>query len=419
MHHFKQYKNGLRLITAPMKSTESVTALILVGAGSRYETPTINGISHYLEHMFFKGAERYKTSHEVSSTVDGLGGEMNAFTGKEYAGYYIKIAAKHLPKAIDILSDMLINATFDPKEIDKERGVIMEEYNMYQDTPMYQVLWDFEKLIFGNQPLGWDEVGTKDCISNVSQADFRAYKNMLYAANNTVITIAGNVEEKKVDELIEQHFTFSLMEKGKKFDPYTKIENSKRVSLTNKKTEQAHVVVGVEGIDYHDDRKYAAEVLATILGGNMSSRMFQHVREERGLAYYVQSSLSDYADTGVLYTRAGVSLKDIDEVVKVVQEQYHLIANKAVQDQELTKAKEYMKGKMILGFEDTEAVAHFYGKQQLLLNEIRTQHEVMDSIDAVTSEDIAGVAKDLFSRPMYVSVIGPFEDEERFVKLLK
>jgi predicted Zn-dependent peptidase len=418
MHHVKKYENGLTLVTTPLKSTESVTVLILVGAGSRYETREINGISHYLEHLFFKGAKRYKTSKEVSSAVDGLGGEMNAFTGKEYAGYYIKIAAKHLEKSIDILSDMLLHSRFDPAEIDKERGVILEEYNMYQDTPMYQVLWDFEELIFGDQPLGWSEVGTKAFIMKAAQSDFRAYKEMLYVPANTVISVAGHVDQKEVENLIPPYFDFRTAPKGKNFDSYQQPSDPRSVSLTNKKTEQAHMVLGVEGFDYHDDRKYALEVMSVILGGNMSSRMFQKIRDDRGLAYYVQTSSSDYHDTGVLYTRAGVSLKDIDEVVKVVKGEYELIRQEKVSSEELIKAKEYLKGKMVLHMEDSEAVAHFYGRQELLLGKIETPKEEMEKIDQVTMDDILQVSKDLFTRPYYLSVIGPFDDKEHFSALL-
>ncbi len=412
------YPSGLTLITVPMKSTQSVTALILVGAGSRYETPKINGISHYLEHMFFKGAQRYPTSHDVSSAVDELGAEMNAFTGKEYAGYYIKIAAKHLDKSLDILSDMLINPTFDPAEIDKERGVIMEEYNMYQDTPMYQVQWDFERLIFGDQPLGWDEVGTKECIMSIQQKDFQSYKNMLYGAKNTVITLAGNFDEQEARAMIERYFEFSLIEKNKEFDAYKPHTPTSRVSVTNKKTEQAHLVLGVEGLDYFHPDRYVQEVIATILGGNMSSRMFQKIREDRGLAYYVQSSFSDYKETGVFYTRAGVSLKDIDDVVRLIQDEYRLLANEPVTEKELTKAKEFIKGKMMLSFEDTETVAHFYGRQKLLRNEVKDPQDITKNIDLVTLDDLSRVSKDLFGRPMYLSVIGPFDTPARFESLM-
>ena len=179
--------NGLRIITKRLENTQAATVLVLVRAGSRFETKSINGISHFLEHMFFKGAKRYTTAREVSETIDNIGGDFNAFTGKEYVGYYVKAAANHLDTSIDVISDMLIHATFDPVEIDKERGVIMEEYNMYQDTPTYQIGWDFEQLVFGDQPMGWDQVGTKDVINGLTSDQFVEFKNSLYVPKNTVI----------------------------------------------------------------------------------------------------------------------------------------------------------------------------------------------------------------------------------------
>ncbi len=419
MHSLTTYDNGLQLITAPLKSTDSITALILVRAGSRYETREINGISHYLEHMFFKGAQRYRTSRDVASAVDGVGGEFNAFTGKEYAGYYIKIAAKHLEKALDVLSDMLLGSTFDAAEIDKERGVIMGEYNMYQDTPMYQVQWDFEKLVFGDQPLGWDEVGTKELIMGVKREDFKAYQNMLYASDNTIINIAGNFDPKHAAELVDKYFVFDNLKRKKDFVKYVAPSETQRVSLTTKKTEQAHLCLGVESFTTHDHRRFATDLLGTILGGNMSSRMFQSIREERGLAYYVQTTGSEYDDTGVFYTRSGVSLENIDEAIKVIQDEYDLVKSEAVSAEELTKAKEYLKGKMVLQLEDSEAVAHYYGKQQLLTGRIESVEERMRLIDAVTPEEILHTAQDLFSRPYRLSVIGPYEDHAHFENLLR
>jgi len=420
MHSLSSHPDGLQLITAPLKSTQSVTALILVRAGSRYETKDINGISHYLEHMFFKGAKRYPTSRAVSAAIDGVGGEFNAFTGKEYAGYYVKIAAKHAEKALDVLSDMLLGSNFDQAEIDKERGVIMGEYNMYQDTPMYQVQWDFEKLVFGNQPLGWDEVGTKELIMGVKREDFLAYQDLLYSSDNTIISIAGNIDEKRMEDTVKQYFSFTNTKRKKEFDPYLPLaDKPSRVSLTEKKTEQAHLCLGVEAFTYHDERRFATDLIATILGGNMSSRMFQSIREERGLAYYVQTTGSDYHDTGVLYTRSGVTLENIDDAVTVIQDEYDQIRKEPVGEEELTKAKEYLKGKMVLQLEDSEAVAHYYAKQQLLTNKIESVEERMNLIDAVTSEEILKVAQDLFDRPYHLSVIGPYNEQSRFEQLLR
>lgn len=416
----KVFSNKLRLITKTLPNTESATVLILAGAGSRYETKESNGISHFLEHMFFKGAEKYKTAKEVSEAVDGVGGDFNAFTGKEYVGYYIKVASRHLAVALNVLSDMLLRARFDPAEIQKERGVIMEEYNMYQDTPMYQVGWDFEKLLFGDQPMGWDQVGTKTFIHSVTQADFVKYKTDLYTPENLVVSMAGNIDHVKTAKEIEKLFGHL---RGKKAYSYAKLSpnhSRERVHLTYKKTEQAHVVVGFPAYPEEHPDHYALKVLSVILGGNMSSRMFLAVREAKGLSYYISTSTDDYMDIGVISTRAGVDVKRIDEAIEAITEEYRKIRGEIVPAKELVKAKEFLKGKLALRLEDSEEFAHLIGKHEILHNRILTPSELEKKIDGVTAEDIARVTEALFQPDrLYCAVIGPYEQKERFEGLLK
>lgn len=412
-------KNGLRIVTKKLENTQSVTVLILVGAGSRYETKKLNGISHFLEHMFFKGAKKYKNAKEVSETIDGVGGDFNAFTGKEYVGYYVKVAAHHKDIALDVLSDMLINSIFDPAEITKERGVIMEEYNMYQDTPMYQVGWDFERLVYGDQPMGWDQVGTKELIQTVTHEDFVAYKNALYSPENIVISIAGNIDHKDVCERAEKYFQFKDTKKTFHHDPLQKYDGKDRVFLQHKKTEQAHVVVGFLGYPEEHPDHYAEKLLAVILGGNMSSRMFLGVREAKGLSYYIQTSTDDYTDTGVISTRAGVDTKRAVLAVEAICEQYKLIRGETIPETELTKAKEYLKGKLVLRLEDSEEYAHLLGKEELLYSKGATIEEIMKNIDSVKVSDIKRVTEDLFREEnLKLAVIGPYEDKKEFEKVL-
>lgn len=413
------FKNGLRLVTKKLASTQSVTVLILTGAGSRYETKKLNGISHFLEHMFFKGAKKYKTAKEVSEMIDGVGGDFNAFTGKEYVGYYVKVAARHQDVAMDVLSDMLIHSKFDPHEIDKERGVIMEEYNMYQDTPMYQVGWDFERLIYGDQPMGWDQVGTKELIHGVTRDDFVAYKKALYTPENLVISVAGRIDHDEVAAQVKKYFKF---EDGKKAYEAALLEPNKskeKVFLQHKKTEQAHVVVGFPA--YHEEHEdhYAEKLLAVILGGGMSSRMFLSVREAKGLAYYVQTSTDDYTDTGIISTRAGVDVKRIKLAVTAILEEYKKIRGEKIPAAELKKAKEYLKGKLVLRLEDSEEYAHLIGKEELLYGKTLGPDEIMKKLDSVTAEDIARVSKDLFKpENARIAAIGPYEKKEEFEALL-
>ncbi|HEC21080.1 MAG TPA: insulinase family protein, partial [Candidatus Peregrinibacteria bacterium] len=320
MHKYNRtvLENGLRIITSPLKNTQAMTILVLVGAGSRYENKENNGISHFLEHMFFKGAKKYKNTKEVSEAIDGVGGIFNAFTGKEYAGYYVKVAAEEQDTAYDVLSDMMIHSTFHPFEIDKERGVILEEYNMYQDTPMYQIGWDFEKIIFGDQPIGRDQIGTKKLIEAVTQEDFLNYKESLYTTDNTVISIAGNVEHEEAVEKIKKFFQFPEKKKSLSWEKFKNYQTKENTILRNKKTEQGHIVVGVPGYHTTHPDYFAAKVLSVILGGNMSSRMFLSVREAQGLCYYIHTTTDDYNDCGVLSTRAGVDLKRVDQAITAI-----------------------------------------------------------------------------------------------------
>ncbi|MCC6643179.1 insulinase family protein [Candidatus Peregrinibacteria bacterium] len=415
-------KNGLRMVTKVLPNTQSVTVLILVGAGSRYETKEINGISHFLEHMFFKGAKKYKNTKEVSEAIDSVGGDFNAFTGKEYAGYYVKVAADQLQVALDVLADMLIDSKFDPAEIDKERGVILEEYNMYQDTPMYQIGWDFEKLIFGDQPLGWDQVGTKELIAGVTQEQFLKYLHELYTPDNTVVAVAGNFDEAKLAAEIEKLFKFSEKRQKKSYDfaKFNEYHPERRAWLRNKKTEQAHVVLGFPGYADDSENHYAARLLAVILGGNMSSRMFLAVREAQGLAYYISTTTDEYRDAGTISTNAGVSVDRIDLAITSIIEQYKLAAEAGVTANELAKAKAYLKGKIVLRLEDSEEYSHLIGKYELLQDKVVGLEELMKHLDAVTLDQVNQVARELFKEDkLRLAVIGPYEDEKHFEELLK
>ncbi len=413
--------NGLRLVTKVLPNTQSVTVLVLVGAGSRYETKEINGISHFLEHMFFKGAEKYKNTKEVSEAIDSVGGDFNAFTGKEYAGYYVKVAAEKLAVALDVLADMLINSKFDPAEIDKERGVILEEYNMYQDTPMYQIGWDFEKLIFGDQPLGWDQVGTKELISGVTQEQFIKYLYNLYTPDNTVIAVAGNFDEEKLTRDIGELFKFpeTRQKKSYDFDAYKPIKSDLKVWLRDKKTEQAHVVVGFPGYAADSTMHYPAKLLAVILGGNMSSRMFLSVREAQGLAYYINASTDDYQDTGIFSVSAGVSVERIDQAIVSIIAEFQKAAEGGVTAAELAKAKAYLKGKIVLRMEDSEEYSHLIGKYELLQSEKMDLEQILMKIDQVELAQVNAVAQGLFQEDLLkLAVIGPYDDQNRFEKLL-
>jgi predicted Zn-dependent peptidase len=412
-------QNGLRVVTEKLPGTKAVTMLVLVGAGSRYEEQKNRGISHFLEHMFFKGAERFKDTKEVSEAIDSVGGIFNAFTGKEYAGYFVKVAGESVGVAADVLSDMLINSKFVQEEIEKERGVILEEYNMYQDTPMYQIGWNFEQLVFGDQPMGWDQIGTKEFIKNVTQKDFADYKKLLYTPENSVVAITGNIEHDDAVTLVEKYFVMDEDKKKLEFLPM-EAKNGGKLSMKEKKTEQAHIAVGFPGYSEEHEDHWGIKLLSVILGGNMSSRMFLGVREAKGLAYYISTSTDSYIDGGVLVTNAGVDLTRIDEAIKGIIAEYKKVVDEDVPEKELKKAKSYVKGKMVLSLEDSEEFAHLLAKYELLHGEIKTPDEIMKMIDKVTVADIRRIAKDVLREDlMKLAVIGPFTDEKHFEELLK
>ncbi|MFA5854895.1 MAG: pitrilysin family protein [Candidatus Gracilibacteria bacterium] len=417
-------KNGLRVITENIPGVKSVTALVLARAGSRFEEKNINGISHFLEHLFFKGAKKYKTAKDVSGAIDSVGGDFNAFTAKEYAGYYVKVGSQNKELALDVLSDMLVSARFDQEEIEKERGVILEELNMYQDTPMVQVSWDFERALFGDQPIGWDEGGEKDVIKRLGHDDFVSYKESLYTSQDMVVCLAGDILHGDAEKLVEKYFPIEDKTATRKMEAFLPaLPTCTRVKLQTKKTEQAHMVCGVLGLpDEHADH-YALKVMTSILGGNMSSRMFLAVRESKGLAYYISSGTEDYLDTGAFYTRAGVDVNRIDMAVTAILDEYKKIASGSadgVSEEELKKGKEFLKGKLTLSLEDSEHVAQMHARDELLYGKVRTYEDIAAEIDKVTTGDVTRVAQALLKNDaLCLAVIGPYEEKERFTRALK
>jgi predicted Zn-dependent peptidase len=410
----------MKIITQNIPGTEAITCLVLAGAGSRYETLERNGLSHFLEHMFFKGGKKYQNTREVSEAIDSIGGEFNAFTGKEYAGYFVKVAAKHAEVAYDVLSDMLIDASFPAEEIEKERGVILEEYNMYQDTPMYQVGWDFERLLFGNQPMGWDQIGSKENIKKFQREDFVNYKNELYQPNNIVISVAGKCEHDQVVNTVQSFFNFENGTRAYEWKDLKKYQPDSPIKIQNKKTEQGHLVLGVRGVEAEHEKHWAQRLLAIVLGGNMSSRMFLNVREAKGLCYYIRTNTDDYRDAGVISTSAGVDLQRLPLAILAIREEYEKLAQDGISESELSRAKEFFKGKLTLSLEDSEEYAHFLGKQHLLYSRQHSLAEIFEKIDAVKSDEIQNLAKEIFvPQNLRLAAIGPFGGrEEELRKLL-
>lgn len=404
--------NGLRVITANLPQTEVVTVLVLVGTGSRFETIDINGVSHFLEHLFFKGAERYPDTRAVSEAIDGVGGEFNAFTGKDYTGYYVRLAKEHASMACDVLSDMLLNATFKPEEIERERGVILEEINMYEDNPMSKIAEVFESVVFGDQPLGWPIAGPKDVIKRVSRDEIMNYRARTYVPQNMVVTITGAIDHAQGLALAEKYFQFTNT--GDTPVPLAFVSpNMPRKTIVNKQTEQAHFWLGGRAYHRNHPNRFALKVLRTILGGGMSSRLFLSVRERQGLCYYIAANYDDYADTGSFAAYAGVDLQRVNQALRAVEQEFELIRTTRVSDAELVKAKSYLKGKLVMNLEDSENVANMIAHQQLFYDRFFTLEEQKALIDSVTADQVQAVAQELLDpKNLALTIIGPFTDEQ-------
>ncbi len=421
-HKRRVLPNGLRLITIPMSSFESATALVMVGAGSRYENKKNNGISHFLEHMAFKGTKSRPTFMEVAGLIDAIGGEFNAFTAKEYTGYYIKAGKNNIEICLDLLSDMLQHSKLDEVEIEKEKGVIIEEINLYEDTPMRSIGDVFENLLYGDSPLGWDTAGTKEVIRSLKRDDFVSYMGSLYSPTNMTVVVAGGIEQKQIEGLVDKYFLGMKDFHPAKAARVSEKQSKPQVFLKKKKTEQAHLALGFRTVSINSPERYALSVLASILGGGMSSRLFSEVREKRGLSYYVRANSDHYSDAGSLVVTAGVDPKRIDEAISVIVSEVSDLRDgkKPIRSYELKKAKEYLKGHMVLELEDSRYVSVVYATQELVERELKDANEILKKIDEVSTGDIMKAAKKyLVNGGLNLAVIGNFTDKKRFEKLLK
>jgi predicted Zn-dependent peptidase len=410
--------NGLRVVTAPMPQAKSVACFIMLAAGSRYETRETNGIAHFAEHMFFKGTERRPTARHIAGEIDAIGGEFNAFTSKEYTGYYVKCAAEHRDVALDVLVDMLRHSKFDPAEVDREKGVIVEEMNMYYDTPRDYLEGVYDELLYGDQPLGWDIIGTKETVRAATRQTFLDYLDRWYRAPRMVAGIAGAVGD---DVLARLQELLGDVQDGTSGEPppVAVDQDAPRVKLHTKTSDQAHVRVGVHSYPIVHEDRYALALLATVLGGGMSSRLFTEVRERRGLAYYIFGHNMGYTDTGTLYAQGGVDIGRIDEAVQTIVSEFGRIAAEPVERDELEKARSFAKGRLVLSLEDPKGMIMFGLRSEVLEGIAREPDEVIAGLEAVTVEDIQRVAQDIIREErLNFALIGPFDDPDRFEKLL-
>jgi predicted Zn-dependent peptidase len=416
----KIFGNGLRLLTIPLKGTRAVTVFVLVKTGSKCEEKNISGISHFLEHMLFKKTKKRPSPLKIAESLDKVGGVYNAFTGNDYTGYYAKVNASKVSLAIDWVSDIYLNSLLPEEEIEKEKGVIKEEINMYYDNPMTYSQILFQKLLYGDQPAGWDIAGTKESVSKIKRKELLSYMQNQYVSESTVVVVAGNINEKEVEDEVARAFSKIRRGVAKKSVPVVENQKSPQAEVFYKETDQTHLCLGVRSFNIFHKHRYTQEVMSTILGGMMSSRLFIKIRDELGLAYYIKTEVEDNPDTGVVVTRAGVDNKKAKDAISAIMKEYQKITKETVKSPELKKAKEHIKGKTAILLESSDALAYFHGLNELLEDKEYRLKDIFSYIDKVTVKDVREVAQDIF-RPenINLALVGPFKAKKDFQEIIE
>ena len=410
--------NGLRLITAPMPHTRSVAISVYVGAGSRYETKDEAGISHFLEHLVFKGTTKRPTSQEISEAVDGVGGILNAATDREYTVFYAKVARPHFEIALDVLTDLVQSPLFDPEELEKERKVVLEELASVADSPGQQVDLLIDNLIWPDQPLGWDVGGSAESVEGLTREMVLDYKRRQYVPNNMVVAVAGAISEDEVLNLIEPTLGALPASTADPWFAALESQSEPRCQVIFKRTEQTHIALGLRGLSLRDPDRYALDLVSVFFGESMSSRLFMELRERQGLCYDVHSYVSHFQDTGAFGIYAAVDPSNAYKAVSGLMTELRRLAEGVPAD-ELDRAKELAKGRMLLRMEDTRAVSGWLGGQDILSREILSPEEVVARLDEVTPEDAERVVRSLLRRDqLSLAIVGPHRSERRFLPLL-
>jgi predicted Zn-dependent peptidase len=416
-HKQTKLENGLTVLTVPMQ-TESVTVMLQVRVGSRDEDSKVNGISHFLEHMVFKGTKKWPKAMDVNRVIESVGGKFNAFTSREETGFWVKLQKKHIGLGLEFLHQLVFEPLLPSKELEQERGVILEEIKMYEDNPMAKTAREFVSQVYSATCLGQHIIGRPEVIKSVSKKDFDGHLNKWYQPENMVLAVAGGGLE-GVSELASGLFQDSRTGKVKFSDRPEEVKIKKdgdRLKVHHKPIQQAHFCLGVETFKQTDEDREGMLILNTILGGNTSSRLWEEVREKRGLVYYVRSSASGHMDTGLLVTQAGCDLNRVEEAIKVVKAEYEKISE--VSEDELMRAKEYIKGGLALELEDSQEVASWLGSELLLEGEVKGVKETIEAIEKIRIEDVRRVAERIFKNKLHLTIVGPFKDETKFENLV-
>ena len=413
-------KNGLRVITVPMADNPSVTVLVLVEAGSKYETKDINGISHFLEHLTFKGTTKRPKASDISREFDSIGAEHNAFTSQEYTGYYGKADAKRCDNLLDILSDMYLNPLIDKGEMEKEKGVIIEEIRMYNDLPQQIAGHLFEEVLYGDQPAGWKILGTEENIRSCTRDQVVKYRGEHYKSTSTVVVVSGSFDENTIIKKVENYF--GKIETGINKPKLAVIEKQSlpQIKTFFKETDQTHLVIGVRTFSVNDKRVPALRVLSAILGKGMSSRLFSKMRNELGICYYIGASNDSSTDHGELAISAGIDNSRVEEGVKEILSECRKMKNELVPEDELKKVKDYISGRTMLSLETSDARADYCGHKEILKGDIESPEEALEQVCAVTAEDVKKLAKEIFvNESLNMAIVGKFKDGSQFKDYFK
>lgn len=413
-------ENGLRIITVPQPNTVAFTALVLVETGSKYENKTNSGVAHFLEHMCFKGTQNRPEPNQVTLELENLGAQNNAFTSQEYTGYYAKVASTKAPKALELVADLYLNPLLKQEDIDIEKGVIIEEINMYEDMPQRKAAEYFMSLLYGDQPAGWDIGGDKQVIMNMKREQFVDFRKAHYLPESTVLVLAGNFDEAAL--LSQAKELFAAMPSGEKSGKpaVTESQSKPEVILKHKASDQAHVVIGYRSFDMFDKRRIAAQVLSHVLGGGMGSRLFDLLRTKMGACYYVYADTDMYTDHGYIAAGAGVQLAKLSDAIVGIRKEFEKLREELVGDEELARVKNHLTGTLLLSLEGSDEIGNSYGIQELLRGEIVTLDILVEKIMAVSAEEMRDIAKEFFvPEKLNLSIVGPFEDKAEFEKLLK
>ena len=413
--------NGMRIITVPLAESQSAIGMVLVETGSDYESKELNGLSHFLEHMCFKGTAN-RTGDQIKIEIDGMGAASNAFTSNEVTGYYAKAHKSKIGKIIDFVSDIYLNPTFPQKDIDIERGVIVEEINMYEDLPQRTVIDLWESLLYPDTSAGRSVIGPKENILAFNQKEFVEYHQMHYIPAKTVFVVAGNINEKEVVAQLKKLFVPVENKKIVKRSKTKFAQAKPQVLIKYKKTDQTHLVMGFRSFDQFNKKNYPLKIAATILGQGFSSRLFVKMRDELGMCYYTRAGVDSYTDRGAFIVRSGVTNARTHEAIGVIMDEFRKILSEEIPAHELKKAKDYMIGNFSIGLETSEDVADYFGFQELLHEEILKPADYVKKIQAVTAADIKKVMKEILKeKNLNLALIGPFEDKDKvsFEKLLK